>query len=99
MPILGVVASQISGHLVAPYSPTGSYDALATLNPTASTSTFSFTGIPQSGYQHLQIRAIARTGVNGNSTNINMRLNNDTSSNFVMHYINAVGSGTPTAGY
>ena len=27
--IKGIVASGISGHLIPPYSPTGSYDALA----------------------------------------------------------------------
>ncbi len=54
MPILGIWASQISGHL---WAPAGAYDALANVILSSSTSSVTFTGIP-SGYKHLQIRAM-----------------------------------------
>lgn len=50
-PILGIYASQISGHL---FAPSGAYDSIATANPSGSTS-LTFSSIPQ-GYTHLQIR-------------------------------------------
>ena len=59
--IKGIVASGISGHLIPPYSPTGSYDALAVYTvPSGGASSIIFAGIPQSGYQHLQLRGIVR---------------------------------------
>lgn len=53
-PILGIVASSISGHLTPPVN-YGAYDALASTTLSATTSTIVFAGIPQ-GYEHLQIR-------------------------------------------
>jgi hypothetical protein len=52
MPLPGIYASQISGHL---YTLTGSYDALASVTLSASATSVVFAGIP-SGYKHLQIR-------------------------------------------
>ena len=58
MPILGIMASQISGHL---WAPAGAYDSLATVTvPSGGLASVTFAGIP-SGYKHLQVRAIART--------------------------------------
>jgi hypothetical protein len=57
MPILGIMASQISGKL---WQPDGAYDSLATVTLSAATSTIIFAGIPNT-YKHLQIRGIART--------------------------------------
>jgi hypothetical protein len=42
-PILGIMASQISGHL---WEPQGAYDALSTVTLSANASSVSFTGIP-----------------------------------------------------
>jgi hypothetical protein len=57
MPILGIYASQISGHL---FAPSGAYDSIATVTVGAGgTSTVTFSSIP-STYQHLQIRFLAR---------------------------------------
>ena len=59
MPILGIMASQISGHL---WAPEGAYDALATVTvPSGGAASVSFVGIP-TGYKHLQIRYLARSG-------------------------------------
>jgi len=52
-PILGIYASQISGHL---WSPTGAYDSIATGVGTGSNTTITFSSIPQT-YTHLQVRA------------------------------------------
>jgi hypothetical protein len=49
MPIIGIVASSISGNLTA-------YDSISTQVLTSSTSTVTFNTIP-SGYKHLQLRA------------------------------------------
>lgn len=57
MPVLGIIASQISGHL---WAPSGAYDSIATTNGTGSSSTITFSSIP-STYTHLEIRYIART--------------------------------------
>jgi len=56
-PILGIYASQITGHL-NPFTPTGSYDALASYTvPSGGASTITFAGIPTGGqYTHLQLR-------------------------------------------
>ena len=71
-----------SGVSVTPVAPiTGSYDALAVYTvPSGGASSITFAGIPQSGYQHLQLRMFAKS-VNtlANDTNaINLKINNDT---------------------
>jgi hypothetical protein len=90
-PILGIYASQISGHL---FAPSGAYDSIATVTVGAGgTSTVSFTSIPQ-GYTHLQIRAFGHTnrstGAGGDGTRFNF--NSDTGSNYTGHSIEADGS-------
>ena len=94
MPILGVVASQISGHLISPYSPTGSYDALAVYTvPSGGASSITFAGIPQSGYQHLQLRVLTRSDRSAANSNIYMGFNGDTTTgNYYGHYLS--GDGT-----
>ena len=85
MPILGIMASQISGHL---WAPEGAYDSLATVNLASATSTITFAGIP-TGYKHLQIRIYAL----GDTANSGlMRFNSDSGSNYAWHAIN--GNGT-----
>ena len=77
-PILGIYASQISGHL---WAPSGAYDSIATTTVGAGgASSVTFSSIP-STYTHLQIRGINKTTagtgnewltfqVNGATTNI-----------------------------
>ena len=89
-PILGIWASQISGHL---WAPAGAYDALATVTVgSTSVATISFSGIPQ-GYKHLQIRGIARA-VSGNAY-MKIQYNGDTGANYTYHQL--FGSGTAAA--
>jgi hypothetical protein len=89
MPLPGILASQISGHL---FAPSGAYDALATvIVPSGGAASISFTGIPTE-YKHLQIRMMLRKSTSG-SQESNMQFNGDTGTNYDSHYIIAFGSG------
>ena len=93
-PILGIYASQISGHL---WEPAGAYDALWSTTLSASTSSITISNIP-STYKHLQIRAIARSTDTGGGgiNNLVMSFNSDTTyTNYRSHYLN--GNGTSVA--
>jgi hypothetical protein len=85
MPILGIMASQISGHL---WAPDGAYDSLATVTLTATTASITFAGIPNT-YKHLQIRFIAR-GASGGG--ILTTLNSDTAANYSYHSLTGEGA-------
>jgi hypothetical protein len=91
MPILGIMASQISGKL---WQPDGAYDSLATVTLSASTASITFAGIPNT-YKHLQIRYIVRSTQASTETGINARLNSDTGSNYAWHYL--FGDGASVA--
>jgi hypothetical protein len=73
MPILGVVASSLSGNLGGLV---GSYDALASVTLSAAADRVVFAGIP-SGYKHLQIRGVLMTS---GATNPTWQVNGDTTS-------------------
>ena len=91
MPILGVIASQISGHL---WAPSGAYDSIATATVgSGGTGTITFSSIP-STYSHLQIRLIGRTNRSTASIDqMNIRFNSDTGTNYVTnHYVQGNGS-------
>jgi hypothetical protein len=99
MPILGIMASQISGKL---WAPAGAYDALATVTLSATTASVTFTGIP-SGYKHLQIRALVQeTDPGAGPGALWMQANGDTGSNYSWHRVWGdgasvfAGSGTST---
>ena len=84
-PIIGIYASQISGHLAPPI--TGSYDALVSYTvPSGGASSVTISGLPQSGYQHLQIRALLLPNSGGGNTNY-IQLNGDTSANYSWHML------------
>jgi hypothetical protein len=76
MPVLGIVASQISGHL---FAPSGAYDSIATTTLGSTTASVTFSSIPAT-YTHLQIRMSARTTF-ANATPIDtyIEINGDTS--------------------
>ena len=91
MPILGIMASQISGHL---WAPEGAYDSLATVTLSASTASVTFAGIP-TGYKHLQIRAIARSNRASTVDVVKLNLGNgsaDTAANYSWHQLYGTGS-------
>ena len=94
--LTGVFASQISGHLDT-FTPTGSYDAIASYTVGASSvSEIIFSGIP-SGYKHLQIRAIARTNRSDYETTFIFRFNGNSSSIYSYHRLIGDGSGSSTS--
>lgn len=96
-PILGIYASQISGHL---WAPSGAFDSIATAT-VGTSGVVEFTSIP-STYKHLQIRSINRN--DSGSTNVSdmlMRLGSanspDTGSNYSQHQLTGDGA-TASAG-
>ena len=90
----GILSSQISGHL---YTLTGSYDALATVTvPSGGASSIVFSGIPQTGYKHLQIRAF--TSATSGSNDIDVVFNGDTSANYASHRLYGTGSSVVSYG-
>ena len=73
-----------------PYSPTGAYDALATVILTGTQSTITFSGIPNT-YTHLQLRSNILTSTTG--CIVYLQMNGDaTSGNYIRH--NLTGQGT-----
>jgi hypothetical protein len=90
MPIPGIVASGISGHLTAP----SSFYSIATVTPTSG-STVSFTSIPGT-YKSLQIR-YSFLGVTGGG-NLLSRFNLDTSAHYSTHRLWGDGSSARASG-
>ena len=88
-PILGIIASQITGHLS-----TNSYESIATVTVgSGGQSSISFSSIP-STYKHLQIRGMGATvvGTSGNS-NVYFYANGDTTAgNYYSHYLYGTGA-------
>lgn len=92
MPILGTIASQITGRLS-----TNSYESIQTVTVgSGGSSTISFTSIPQT-YKHLQIRAIGRSDAASGLSWSYLRFNGDSGTNYVSHYLQGDG-GAPTTG-
>ena len=92
-PILGIYASQISGHL---FGPSGAYDSIATTTVGAGgASSITFSSIP-STYTHLQVRFLARTDRAAQVTDVvRLAYNSDTSSsNYTYHEVGGEGSTT-----
>jgi hypothetical protein len=92
MPILGVTASSISGHLIAPDNGVMFPIGMVSVG-SAGASTVSFSSIP-STYTHLQVRFM---NFGQSSTAQYFRLNGDTGSNYARHLL--AGSGSSTAAY
>lgn len=89
-PILGIYASQISGHL---FGPSGAYDSIATTTVGAGgAASVTFSSIP-STYTHLQLRLFGRSTGSNTQSYVKLEFNGDTTgSNYYSHYIQADGS-------
>ena len=97
MPVLGIIASQISGHL---FAPSGAYDSIATTTVgVGGTATITFSSIPAT-YTHLQIRAIAREKAGSGSlyNGLFATFNSDTGSNYAGHFLRGSGSAAAAGG-
>lgn len=87
MPILGIVASSLSGNL---YS--ASYDSIATVSVDAGgASSVVFSSIPQT-YKHLQVRILARSTSVSSQMYIVQRMNGIGGNSYTQHGIYADGS-------
>jgi hypothetical protein len=87
MPILGIIASAITGNLV-----TTSYESIATVTVGGGGSaSASFTSIPAT-YTHLQLRWIGRASQANTGLGVYMRINNNTGSNYARHSLRGNGS-------
>lgn len=84
-PILGIYASQISGHL------SNFYSIQTVTVGSGGASSISFSSIP-STYTHLQIRAIGRNTYSTNFSSYQIQFNGDSASNYSWHYIYGDGS-------
>ena len=89
-PILGIMASQISGHLS-----TAAYESIQTITLGSAQANIEFTSIP-STYKHLQIRAIAKNVTTGAADydTLRMTVNSDTATNYSSHYIQTQAGGS-----
>lgn len=76
------------------------FESIATLTPANGSSFSIFSNIPQT-YKHLQIRGIAKDTYNdgtAESTTITMRINDNTGSVYLGHYLTANGSSVSAGG-
>jgi len=86
MPILGVVASGISGSVAS------SYESIATTTVgSGGSSGITFSSIPQT-FSHLQIRGIGRGTTNNPGLGIVVRFNGDTAANYSYHWLTGNGA-------
>lgn len=87
-PILGIYASQVTGHL---WAPSGAYDSIATTTVGAGgAASITFSSIP-STYTHLQIRYIGLSTSTG-ATDLKMNFNSDTSGSYTYHVLYGTGA-------
>ena len=95
-PILGILASGISGNLWAPGK---DFDSIATVTLGTSASSITFSSIPQT-YTHLQIRGILRSDRAGQTQDtLKYQFNGDTSSTTAtVHTIRGDGASVTAAG-
>jgi hypothetical protein len=88
MPVLGIIASQMSGHL---FAPSGAYDSIATTTLSSTATSVDFTSI-SSAYTHLQLRIYANDNATGTDyNNFQIRFNSDTGANYSFHTLRGFG--------
>jgi hypothetical protein len=91
MPVLGIVASQISGHLFT----AGTFDSIATTTVgSGGASSITFSSIPAT-YTHLQIRGIFKPNT---SCWLGLRFNSDSGSNYAYHDLRGNGTSASAEG-
>lgn len=95
-PILGIYASQITGHL-AP-ADTGSYFPISAVTvPSGGTASITFSSIP-STYTHLQIRIMGRSDRASTRDVVSLKFNSDSGANYTEHYLYGDGSSANAGG-
>jgi hypothetical protein len=99
-PILQTLAnSSAYGYRTLAGAEAGAYESIATVTVgSGGSSQITFTSIP-STYQHLQIRAFARSAGSNNGENTKIYVNNSSAStNYAWHVLRGNGSGVTAAG-
>jgi len=91
-PILGIMASAISGNLWAPGK---DYDSIATVTVSTTASSITFSSIPAT-YRHLQIRLFSKNSTDNGT--ISMRYNGDSASNYSLHDLYGNGATASSLG-
>jgi len=94
MPILGIMASAMSGNL-------NSYESIASTTLTSTTASVIFTSIPAT-YTHLQVRLIGKSAYTGGTgpDNFEIRFNSDsTQTNYYRHLVRGNGSVADALAY
>ena len=94
-PVLGIIAS--SNQQGRAGGPVGAYDALASIKLSSAASSVTFSSIP-AGYEHLQIRMLARTARAIGGTNLIYTFNGDTGASYPWHYVTGDGSSAYSGG-
>jgi hypothetical protein len=89
MPILGVIASAISGNLV-----TGSYESISTNTLSSNSNTVTISSIP-STYKHLQLRMFAKHSGGSGIADAIVTFNGDTGSNYTKSWTFTFDGGGP----
>ena len=92
-PILGIMASQISGHLSS-----ASFESIATSNVSTATPSVTFSSIP-SGFTNLQIRGRWTYTGAGTAASLQVNFNGDTATNYAWHRLGGVTSTVQSDGY
>jgi hypothetical protein len=97
-PMLGIMASQISGHL-APIPPYQAYESIATVTVGGIAQTsITFSSIPQT-FKHLQLRTLVRSSTGASPENLAyVRFNGDTGSNYAHHFLLGTGAVAAATG-
>lgn len=93
MPILGVIASGISGHLTNP-----AFDSISTSTLGTAAASISFSSIPTT-YSHLQIRGLGRSSAAAELQDIRIQFNGDTAANYMLHRVGSQGGASATHNY
>lgn len=89
--MIGALVAGVTGSGGASLS---SYESIATANGTGSSGTITFSSIP-STFKHLQVRFIANSG---SGTNVNMRFNSDSGTNYTYHSLDGDGATAAASG-
>jgi hypothetical protein len=94
MPILGIVASSITGNLVK-----GAFTSIATVTAAGGETSLSFSSIA-STYTDLQIRLISKDTYSASATAspLKLRFNSDSASNYAYHYMYGDATNTGASG-
>ena len=93
-PMLGIMASAISGNL---FAPSGAYDSIATVSVSTAVGSITFSSIPAT-YTHLQLRVITRSAYAGATDNFYYSLNSDTTNgNYYSRPFNGDGASATAA--